>query len=186
MQMPICMQSIADVDRGLTEVMALLADIKISRASYREVKNVDMLDSPLTTTGVLTYSSPDTLVRDVQEPQAARYEIRGGQVTIIRGKKIETIALGANPLALAFIESFRSTLAGNLEQLQVYYVVEFSGSVKAWKLQLLPRDKQMRRIIENIVIEGNEAIITVIETYEANGDWTRMELMPIDMQGKSN
>jgi hypothetical protein len=130
--------------------------------------------------GVLRYESPERLAWDRGRSGKTRYEILDDQMVATRnGKVVQTISLESMPAMRAFIESFRATLAGNEARLREYYEVEFSGVMENWQLQLRPRDRDMRRFIDSILIQGQKDQLRIIEIHEINGDWSRMELESI-------
>ena len=61
----------------------------------------------------------------------------------------------SSPEAAAFVESIRGTLAGDLAALQKYYGLELSGNEERWKLQLVPQQPRMAKLVSRIRIEGS-------------------------------
>jgi len=164
-------------EMGLGEVMDALSTIRLSESLYTEEKHYDMIDIPMVQQGVLRYESPERLAWDRGKSGKARYEILDGQIIASRnGEVVQTIRLESMPALRAFIESFRATLAGNEARLRKYYEVEFSGEMESWQLQLRPRDRDMRRFIDSILIQGQKDQLRIIEIHEVNGDWSRMQL----------
>jgi hypothetical protein len=174
----IIMQASA-ADPGLGDVMAALSAIRLSESKYTEEKHYEMMDLPMIQQGVLRYESPEKLAWERGDNGQGRYEIHENQLITRRHDKVEIISLESMPALRAFIESFRATLAGNEQRLRQYYVVTFSGMVESWKLQLQPRDRTMRRFIDQIIIQGEKDQLRMIEIYEMNGDWSRMKLEPV-------
>jgi hypothetical protein len=76
----------------------------------------------------------------------------------------------------AFVESVRSTLAGDLQTLQRFYTVALEGGESSWRLKLRPRDPEMQAVIDEIRISGSGTWINRIETLEAGGDRTVMKI----------
>jgi len=170
----------SSAEMGLGEVMAALSTIRFSESRYIEEKHYDMMDIPMIQQGILRYESQERLAWDRGRSGKARYEILDDQMVASRnGKVVQTISLESMPAMRAFIESFRATLSGNEARLREYYEVEFSGVMDNWQLQLKPRDRDMRRFIDSILIKGQKDQLRLIEIYEINGDWSRMELESI-------
>ncbi len=164
---------------GLGDVMKALSAIRFSESKYTEEKHYEMMDFPMIQQGVLRYESPESLAWERGDNGQGHYEIHENQLITRRHDKVETISLESMPALRAFIESFRATLAGNERRLRQYYVVSFSGVVESWKLQLQPRDRTMRRFIDQIIIQGEKDQLRLIEIHEINGDWSRMKLEPV-------
>ncbi|MGH8751630.1 MAG: LolA-related protein, partial [Burkholderiales bacterium] len=74
------------------------------------------------------------------------------------------------PVAWAFVESIRATLAGDLLQLQRFYRTDFAGSRASWRLTLLPVDEQMSAYVQSIRLSGSAQRIERVETLETGGD----------------
>lgn len=164
-------------DTGLQDVMAAFSTISMSESRYTEEKHYDMLDVPMVQQGLLQYRAPEMLVWSRGKNRQSRYEIRDDQMIASRnGEVVQRMALDSLPAVRAFVESFRATLAGDEVRLRRYYTLEFSGHPDRWQLQLTPRDREMKRFIDSIRIEGAHNQLKVIEIYETNGDWSHMEL----------
>jgi hypothetical protein len=80
------------------------------------------------------------------------------------------------PLIRAFVESIRSTLAGDLPTLTRYYEVELAGSERKWRLTLKPGEPGMQEVVREIRISGGSGSISAIETIETNGDRSVMTI----------
>jgi hypothetical protein len=80
------------------------------------------------------------------------------------------------PALWAFIESIRSTLAGDITTLNRYYHVTLEGRPKQWLLILRPLDGQIKNLVSEIRISGNLEQINIIETREAGGDYSVMNI----------
>jgi hypothetical protein len=81
------------------------------------------------------------------------------------------------PAVWAFVESIRSTLAGDLPTLQRFYKVKLKGNAAKWSMQLVPLEERTRQVMSEIVISGRGAHVNNIETTEANGDHALMTVV---------
>jgi hypothetical protein len=170
----------ADGEAGLKQLMAEFSRVASSEATYHERKHIEFLDSDITQNGRLSYIAPGHVVRELISPISERFEANEDKVTVDRKNVHRQISLGSIPAVAAFIESFRGTLSGDLDLLRQYYVVRFSGGLDAWKLDLVPTQKEMKRYVSQIVIEGKSTDISKVEIYEQNGDWSRLTLTTVN------
>jgi hypothetical protein len=85
--------------------------------------------------------------------------------------------LREQPALRALVESARATLAGDRALLERHYRVQFSGPRDAWRLQLVPRDAQVRGYVESITLSGAAARVQRIETLESSGDRSVMTIL---------
>ena len=153
--------------------------IKSSEAVYEERKRIVFLDSEISQKGRLAYIAPNHVIRELLSPVKEKFEANDDLLTVDRKNKRQQISLKSAPAIAAFIESFRGTLSGNLELLRRYYTVGYSGTLESWKLLLVPTQKEMKRHVSKVVIQGKSTDIGVVEVHEQNGDWSRLVLTTV-------
>jgi hypothetical protein len=66
-------------------------------------------------------------------------------LSLERDKRKFTIHLASRPEAQAFVESIRSTLAGNRKALEQDYALALEGESQRWVLTLVPKDEAIQR-----------------------------------------
>lgn len=163
----------------LQALMQRLAGIKSVHAHFRESKHLSILDKPIILTGILRYEAPDYVKKQTLLPHAEVVEVRAQKLVIENpGQGKTELLLDDYPAIGAFVESFRSTLAGDLEQLQRFYDVALERTGGQWQMRLKPKQAQMRQYIDSIVIRGHDAEVTEVETLEAGGDRSIMQISP--------
>lgn len=156
----------------LPQLMELMAQVPASRASFTEKKYLAMLNAPLVLSGNLTYVRPARIEKQVLVPYEERFVVDGDTLTLenrAKGQK-RVLALQSNPVAWAFVESMRATMAGDAATLRRFYQARLEGGRRQWLLSLEPRDSQMAGYVQTIKIGGAENRITSIEIQEAGGD----------------
>lgn len=162
------------------KLMAAMAAVKHRVVSYKEEKQMEMLEESLHSEGRLEYIAPDKLIRSVMKPVEMRYIINSRQLIIDKGGKLQVRSLENLPLVRVFVESFRSVLAGDLDTLNKYYSITFSGDPPAWKLILQPKDKKLAVYVKKLELSGTGDDIQLYVVEDSNGDLTRMQLYPFD------
>ena len=167
-------------DWGLEPLMRELAQIKSARARFVERKELGMLSSPLESSGTLVYAAPDRLEKRTLVPREEYLLLEGDRLTLESKARNQrrTFALHEQPVIGAFVESIRSTLAGDLATLRRYYRVSLAGSEREWRLTLEPVDPGMQNIVSEIRIGGSGTWINTIDTVESNGDRSVMTITP--------
>jgi hypothetical protein len=164
-------------DEGLDTVMDMLSRVSLSESRYREEKHTDMLDIPMIRSGQLSYRAPDFLSWAQGRDGQFRYEIHHQEMVAYRGGEVhQRLPLEAVPAASAFVESFRATLAGDVERLARHYRITFNGNPEAWHISLVPLKDEIGRFVERIQISGQSDHIQQIRIEETNGDWSLMQL----------
>lgn len=163
---------------GLPQLMQSLAQVQSSQGKFVERKHLAVLDVPLTSSGTLSFQAPGHLEKHTLEPKDESLVLDGGVLTIEnKTRNIKrTLVVQQYPAVWAFVESIRSTLAGDLPMLQRFYKVELKGDATKWRMKLLPLEQKTRNMVKEIVISGRGDRVTVIEMLEANGDRDTMTI----------
>ena len=160
------------------QLMQELAQVKTARGRFVERKHLAILSAPLQLSGTLIYIAPSRLEKHTVAPHQERLLLEGGALTIERKEKNQrrTVLLQDYPVVRAFVESIRSTLAGDLATLNRYYEVALDGDASKWRLVLKPSDPQMREVVSEIRISGERTWINAIEVLEIGGDRSVMAI----------
>jgi len=168
----------AATDWGVEQLMQALGEVKSSKARFVERKHMAILSAPLEYSGALIYVAPDRLEKHTQTPRRESLLLERDQLTIEspERKHRRTVVLQDYPVIWAFVESIRSTLAGDLATLTRFYEVKLEGSERRWRLLLKPRDPQMEEVVSEIRLSGSRNWIDAIEIIEINGDRSVMTI----------
>lgn len=163
---------------GLPQLMQSMAQVQSSQGKFVERKHLAVLDVPLTSSGTLSFQAPGHLEKHTLEPRDESLVLDQGVLTIDnKTRNIKrTLVLQQYPAVWAFVESIRSTLAGDLPTLERFYKVELKGSPAKWRLKLLPLEQRTREMVREIVLAGNNNRVTSIEMTESNGDHSTMTI----------
>lgn len=161
---------------GLSQLMQSLAQVKSSQAKFVERKFLSVLNRPLESSGTLSFQAPGHLEKHTLAPRIESLVLDQGVLTIDnRARNIKrTLVLQEYPAVWAFVESIRSTLAGDLPTLSRFYEIKLEGSAAKWRMQLLPTERRTREMVREIVIAGRGDHVISIEMRESNGDHSRM------------
>ena len=163
---------------GLPQLMATLARVKSASAQFVERKTLHVLEAPLVSSGTLLYVAPDQVEKITVLPERERIAISGDRLTIEGGTSVRprTLSLANAPEIAGFVEGIRATLAGDLPALDRFYHVELAGEPASWRLDLAPRAEKLAQLVRRIRISGSGDRITAVETDEADGDRSEMNI----------
>lgn len=164
---------------GLPQLMQSLAQVQTSQGRFVERKHLAVLDVPLTSSGMLSFRAPDYLEKHTLDPKDELLVLDQGVLTIenkARNMK-RTLVVQQYPAVWAFVESIRSTLAGDLPMLQRFYEIELKGDAAKWHMKMLPTDSRTRDMVKEIVISGHGDRVTSIEMLEAGGNSSTMTVL---------
>lgn len=165
----------------LEELMQEMAKVKKSSATFTERKYLSMLKKPLNFSGTLEYSAPGRFEKITLLPKREAMVLDGDRLEVENGgaNRKRVLSLQGYPAIWALVESIRSTLAGDAQTLNRFYLATLVGQRKQWRLELLPRDPKMRNMVTEIHISGRNEQISTIEIREAGGDYSVMEIKKV-------
>ena len=166
---------------SIERLMQRLAEVKTAKATFVERKHLRILDAPLELSGTLVYTAPGHLEKHTLKPQPETLVLDKDTLTFedrTRNRR-RTLRLQEYPVIWAFVESIRSTLAGDLQGLNRFYRVALEGSETDWRLTLDPREPDIQRMVKQIRIAGVRTSIRSIEITEAEGDRSVMTVTEV-------
>jgi len=162
---------------NLEQLMTLMTGEAVYRIEYREEKHFSFLEQNLSSRGILYFQPPDTLVREVLEPEPVRYTITGPIMQVeAKDAGRREINLAEYPEAYVFIATFQAVLTGDLNTLKKYYRIDLEGSRAVWHLRLVPLDAKVAGLVESVVLSGSRGRVKQIRTMEQGGDFSLMIL----------
>lgn len=163
----------------LPALMALLAQRKSAEARFTEERTVSSLDSPLQSSGTLSFTAPDRFTRVTLEPRAESMEVQGNTAVLKRSGRTRTLALDTIPELAALVDAVRGTLSGNAATLQKHFKVDVGGSAARWQLALVPIESRLANQVSRIEIVGQRSDVRSIDLRLAGGDRSLMLVEPI-------
>lgn len=161
------------------QLMQGLAQVKEAKGKFVERKFLGVLNRPLESSGTLLFQAPGHLEKHMLAPKVESLVLDQGVLTIdSKARNIKrTLVLQEYPAIWAFVESIRSTLAGDLPTLERFYKIELEGDAANWKMRLLPIELRTREVMREIRISGRGNRVDSIETLESNGDHAQMKIV---------
>lgn len=164
----------------LGQLMRALAAVRERRDRFTEARAIPELDVPLANEGTLAWTAPDRLEKHTTWPIDERLSVAGGRLVYERRDRDirREFSLADQPEMQALVEAIRGTLAGDLPTLRRHYAVTFEGNPRgAWRLSLEPSAIRVRAAVQRILITGEAARLTGVDT-ETNGRADRMRISP--------
>jgi len=159
-------------------LVTLLKDQREPSLSFEEATYSSLLTEPLMTRGVLRFSPPATMEKEVMEPYRERYVIDGDQVLFESARKgiKQTLSLEDYPALRSFVEAFRASFTGDATQLKTVYETTIEGDRRKWTLLLRPQEAAGRSVIDYILFSGAEGRVDTIAIRAPDGDRSVMTL----------
>lgn len=162
----------------IKRLMRELGQVQSAKARFVERKHLAILSAPLEATGTMLYTAPGRLEKHTLTPRQESLVLEGDRLTLENKerKQRRTFALQDQPVIWAFVESIRSTLAGDLATLSRFYQVSLDGGAGEWRLTLKPVEPGMQGVVSEIRIGGSRNWINSIEIIETQGDRSVMTI----------
>ena len=166
-------------DWTIDSLMQLLSQTKSSRASFVEQKYLSAVETPLESSGELSYLAPDRLEKRTLKPSAESLVLDKDMLLLERKGRKRSIPLQTYPEVGAFVESIRATLAGDRQALDRNYQVELEGKRERWRLLLRPLQAKAAAMVSQVRLSGQRERIDTIEILQGNGDRSVMAITPL-------
>lgn len=159
-------------DIKLAELMQLLGQRSHGAVRFRETRHFARLKEEIVVTGVMSFQTPDRLVRIVEQPKWERIDVAGNEVTVTTGRHDppRTIQLSDFPALNGMIVALRATLTGNESQLLEVFAIHPEGTKEDWRIRLFPRAGAIQEKLVEIVISGRNDRPTRFALTQRNGD----------------
>lgn len=154
----------------IVRLMQLLSLAPAIEVAYTEKKYSSLLAEPLVSSGTLSYRRPDTVEKNMTAPRNERFRIAGEQLIVVRNGSERRYPLSSQPLLSAFAASLRGVLAGDAALLRSHFRLALEGEEQGWRLEMIPLEEEISRLVERITVSGRAGLIEQIEVRETSGD----------------
>jgi outer membrane lipoprotein-sorting protein len=168
----------------LQALMQQLAQVRSGQAVFEEDRRVQQLDQTIRSTGRLSFTAPDTFVRETLKPRHERMAVVGNQLTLSRGERSRSTTLDSVPEAVVIVEAIRGTLTGNRTTLERYFDTNLQGNPEQWQLELVPRDARLRGQVTYLRVSGRQNQVREVRMTMADGDTSVMRIDPVEAAAK--
>jgi hypothetical protein len=157
----------------------LLAQRTSGEARFTEERFVTGFDSPLRSSGTLSFRAPDRFARQTLEPVVESMSVEGNLITLKRAGRTRQMALDAVPELGAMVEAIRGTMTGNAATLTRHFKVQVQGQPALWTMTLVPRDARLANQVKELQIVGQSSDVRSIALSLAGGDRSLMAVEPL-------
>lgn len=168
--------SAAAGDLSLDELMNRLQARPHRHDTFTERYTTAILERALEASGELFYDAPDHLEKRTLRPHPERLVLERGELTIERHQRSYRTTLAEYPEVAPYIDSIRSTLAGDRAGLERVFRLAFSSNANDWALELKPLPTPAPAQVRRIRIEGTLDTVRTVLIERANGDRSLMTL----------
>ena len=172
----LCLNIASAADIDMKSLMQQFAASKHTKAEFTEKKYVRILDSPVESSGDLTFQAPDRLEKRTKLPRAETMLVEGNKVSIERGSFKRSMMLDEFVDMASLVKSLTATFRGDQEGIEKYFGWTLSGPVNKWQLVLKPKSSKLFITLKEIRFVGEGSYVHTVETTLTDGDWSLMTL----------
>ena len=147
--------------------------------TFTERFTTKILDRALESSGELFYDAPARLEKRTLTPRPERLLLEHDALMVERHQRIYHATLAEYPQLAPYIDSIRSTLAGDRAALERLFHVTFRSSGEDWSLVLVPIQASTVAEVREIRIDGTLDTVKTVSIERANGDRSLMTLTGI-------
>lgn len=162
-----------DKSGAFTEVSQKLSSIKKLKSNFRQVKKIQALKRPLISTGELIFSKKAGITWHLKTPIESTLIIDQEKIILMDDEKKKTIIQAKDkPMLYNFTKIFLSIFTGNTEELSQNFYIYFTGTTQDWRIGLIPKNSQLKKVIKHIILKGNNGVVASLLLQESNTDTT--------------
>jgi hypothetical protein len=164
----------------LTQLMTMLASVEHSSVAFEETRHLAVLTAPIIRRGTMNYVRPNRLEMQVVTPFPEKLEVVGTRVRIATSESTREWDLAAQPVALAWIDALRASLAGDVATLARLFRITLTGTSANWELRLEPQDSRVAASLSSVDLHGRQAQIVSVDIIDRQGDRIALRLTPLE------
>lgn len=167
----------------IDSLMELFATSGGVRAHFQESRHLSILSDPIETHGMLYFAPPDRLARHANRPGRSSVVVEAGRVSFGDETGQRSFDVSTSVVAQTLVSNLMVVFRGDLKSLRARHSISFhhdGGNGGGWTLELEPRSRIVRGIIERVRFTGTGRELTAMETLESNGDRTIMRFNDIE------
>ena len=156
----------------LAELSAHSKAIQSLQGHFVQQKNIAVLPVPLNSTGQFQFEQGKEVIWEVLTPVKNTVHLTPKGISFDSDQhKNQAAPQQAGVEVVAKI--FMGVIAGELDSLNSYFLVQASGDIKHWQLLLTPRSPNLAAYINTITLQGGE-FTEQLDIAETNGDKTNI------------
>ncbi|NJA05529.1 outer membrane lipoprotein carrier protein LolA [Methylococcaceae bacterium WWC4] len=133
-------------DDVLDQVRAILQPEPIAVGHFRQTKQLAFLQQPLVSEGEFVYAQSGGVIWNTVSPVASTVLIGGERMVSEQGEQA---------LPPSFGQLIPALLGGDFAQLRTDFEIQGSVQARSWRLQFLPKDPLLAKIVAELVLSGD-------------------------------
>ncbi len=162
----------------LLEITRQLRQKIVVRSSFEQSRTMRVLRKPIRSSGTILYAKNKGLYWQTTKPFISEMVITDRVLIQKDGEHLITVTAQQQPVLFAFSQAFFYMLGGDLKSLSRQFTIHLEGDTTAWRIGLLPKDKQLKQFIHRVELRGGQQLDSV-QVIDRSGDKTDMHFQPV-------
>ena len=163
-------------------VASILGDIDTPRDEpipFIERRQSQLLEEPLVLYGEVLFTEDGTLSKRIERPFQERVTISAESMELERKGRVRRVSLDKRAGVKVFYAGMRALLDGDTDALFEQFDVSAAvGEGANWRIELIPKDTDLRTFVEQLIITGQGSQVLMVHTDQPGGDWQEISFNP--------
>ncbi|MDQ2076968.1 outer membrane lipoprotein carrier protein LolA [Marinimicrobium sp. ABcell2] len=156
----------------LAETMSATSRIE---GRFTQTKHLQILEQPLVSRGRFSLDDEGRFSWEIHQPFPQAYHFRDGELIRSVDGEEERVAPADEPSLHGFFQFFSALLQLTEADLGVHFTRYFRHlDDEQWEMGLRPKDRRMRRVLDDMVVLGRGERIQAVTLKEPGGDRTEL------------
>ncbi len=161
----------------LQDLQQQLAEQKLVRGQYTQVKQMQMFKQPLLSEGNFLLEQQQGLLWLQKTPFPVTLVLTKDKLSQqFSGQDAQIIDAADNPMVFYFSHLFLSLFKGDIDGLTEQFEMQLTEQNKQWSLLLTPKSAPLDKVFKQINIAGTQ-YIEQLQLIELNGDSSTIEFI---------
>lgn len=158
----------------VARIQSILAKPKVLCGRFDQTKQLVGLKKPLTSNGRFCVLADKGVLWRSLEPFSTTLRLTRDQIIQMQGERVtQRLDAQREPVVQMIHSVMVALLAGDLGQLEKFFVIQGDVHEKSWSVTLKAREPGLAKAISAIALEGG-VFVKSIAINEANGDLTKI------------
>lgn len=170
------------------QINAVASSLKSMQCDFVQTKYLKLLNDKMVSKGKMYYQQSNKLRWEYTSPYSYIFMLNGSQVLISKGNRNDVINVNQSKVFKEIARIMMNSVVGNCLNDNKDFAISINGSATEYVATLVPKQKQMKQMFQQIKLHFNKQKSTVskVELIEKKGDRTVIELRNVKTNAAIN
>ncbi|MDE7403105.1 MAG: outer membrane lipoprotein carrier protein LolA [Muribaculaceae bacterium] len=178
----------SQLQAAITKINNAAAGMKSMSCSFVQTKHIKLLNDKMVSKGTMNYKQTDKLRWEYTSPYKYLFIFNGSKVYVGNSSRKDVIDTKSNKVFKEVARIMMNTVTGKALSKKDDFSVSVVSTNSAWQVTLVPVKKDLKQMFSKVILVFNKAntMISEINIYEKNGDWSNIKLTGVTYNGAIN